>query len=195
MQAAETELKFLVQDQAALRTRALELGFRLQTARTFESNTLYDTPERTLRVKKQILRLRIYGERCTLTHKRMVEGATDEGVRHKTRVETETVVDDCAAMAEVFVQLGFGPVFRYEKYRTEWTAGNGHLVVDETPIGVWAELEGSPAWIDDMLVSLGVPEQSCTTESYGALFLAWKERTCSPAEHLTFEEVQELALR
>ena len=196
MQAAETELKFLVSDQAALRARAIELGLQLQTERTFESNTLYDTPDRTLREKKQILRLRTYGELCTLTHKRMVYGATDEGARHKTRVETETTLEDCDAMAEVFTQLGFGPVFRYEKYRTEWAAdGGGHMVVDETPIGVWAELEGEPDWIDGMVDLLGVPQESCTTESYGALFLQWKERTGSPAEHLTFSEVQELALR
>lgn len=196
MQAAETELKFLVPDKSALHARALELGFELQTERTFESNTLYDTPDRLLRSKKQILRLRTYGERCTMTHKRMVDGATDEGARHKTRVETETLVEDCNAMAEVFTQLGFAPVFRYEKFRTEWmAAGGGHLVVDETPIGVWAELEGAPEWIDMVLVQLGVPADACTTESYGALFLTWKERTGSPAEHLTFAEVEELALR
>jgi adenylate cyclase, class 2 len=195
MQAAETELKFLVPDQTALRSRALAQGFALQTERTFESNTLYDTPERLLRGKKQILRLRFYGDRCTLTHKRMVEGATDEGARHNTRVETETLVEDCEAMAEVFVQLGYSPVFRYEKYRTEWSHGEGHLVVDETPIGVWAELEGPPDWIDNMLEKLEVPQEACTTESYGALFLIWKDRTGSPAENLTFEEVEELALR
>lgn len=195
MQASETELKFVVPDQAALRSRALELGFQLQTPRTFESNTLFDTDARTLRAKKQILRLRTYGEHCTLTHKRMVDGASDEGARHKTRVETETLVEDCSALAEVFMQLGFGPVFRYEKYRTEWAESVGHLVVDETPIGVWAELEGPPEWIDSMLIQLGVPQEACTTESYGALFLTWKERTGSPAEHLTFAQVQELALR
>jgi len=193
MQAAETELKFVVTDQKALQARALSLGMDLQTERTFEANTLYDTPERVLRGKKQILRLRTYGDRCTLTHKRMMDGATDEGARHKTRVETETLVEDCAAMAEVFLQLGYGPVFRYEKFRTEWSAeGGGHLVVDETPIGIWAELEGAPEWIDNMLAKLGVAAEACTTESYGALFLAWKERTGSPAEHLTFTDVQEL---
>ncbi len=195
MQAAETELKFLVPDQVALRSLAAEAGFDLQTERTFESNTLYDTPERTLRGKKQILRLRQYGNRCTLTHKRMMDGASNEGARHKTRVETETIVEDGDAMAEVFLQLGYGPVFRYEKFRTEWAAGDGHLVVDETPIGVWAELEGPPEWIDSMLLRLHVPQDACTTESYGALFLTWKERTGSPVEHLTFAEVQELALR
>jgi adenylate cyclase, class 2 len=65
----------------------------------------------------------------------------------------------------------------------------GHLVLDETPIGVWAELEGQPAWIDTMLEKLCVAPELRTLESYGKLFLQWKEETGSPAENLTFDEV------
>jgi adenylate cyclase class 2 len=187
MQAAEIELKFPVADVRALRAAAFELGFELVTERTFESNTLYDTGERQLRARKQILRVRQYGERWTVTHKRQAANADD--TRYKTRIETESVVEDGEALAEIFTQLGYAPVFRYEKFRTEWTAGDGHLVVDETPIGVWAELEGPPDWIDAMLVGLGVAAETCSTESYGKLFLSWKDETRSPAENLTFEEV------
>ena len=64
-----------------------------------------------------------------------------------------------------------------------------HLVIDETPIGDYAELEGPPAWIDETLAKLGVDPATCITESYGRLFLAWKERTGSAAENLTFDEI------
>jgi adenylate cyclase class 2 len=186
MQAAEIELKFAVANEGQLREAAERLGFRLVTERTFEQNTLYDSLERGLQAKRQILRLRRYGTRCTVTHKRQGEGAVD--LRYKTRIETESVVEDCDAMVEIFYQLGLQPVFRYEKFRTEWEAGNGHLVLDETPIGVWAELEGPPEWIDGMLEGLGVRSEMCSTRSYGRLFEDWKRRTGSPAENLTFEE-------
>jgi adenylate cyclase class 2 len=190
MQAAEIELKFPVADVRAFRAAAGALGFVLVTERTFESNTLYDTPERQLRAQRQILRLRQYGGRCTLTHKRQAEGASD--TRYKTRIETESGVEDCVALAEVFAQLGYVPVFRYEKYRTEWmlptATGEGKLVLDETPIGVWAELEGEPEWIDAILELLNVATSDCLTDSYGKLFQRWKEETGSPAEHLTFDE-------
>ena len=188
MQAAEIELKFTVPDVRALRSSADALGFKLVTERTFESNILYDSPDRQLRSRKQILRLRHYGTRCTVTHKRQAAG--DEGdLRYKTRIETESVVEDCDALAEIFTQLGYGPVFRYEKYRTEWEMEDGHLVLDETPIGVWAELEGQPAWIDRMLEKLQIAPERCTTESYGRIFLRWKSETGSPAENLTFDEI------
>jgi adenylate cyclase class 2 len=188
MQAAEIELKFSVADVRALRAAAADLGFTLVTERTFESNILYDSPDRQLRTRKQILRLRHYGERCTVTHKRQADGG-DGDLRYKTRIETESVVEDCDALAEIFAQLGYGPVFRYEKFRTEWEMDAGHLVLDETPIGVWAELEGQPAWIDTMLEKLSIAPELRTTESYGRLFLGWKEETGSPAENLTFDEV------
>ena len=189
MQAAEIELKFPVADVRAFRAAVEALGFTLVTERTFESNTLYDTEDRQLRERRQILRLREYGDRRTLTHKRQPEGEAD--TRYKTRIETESSVEDCAAIAEVFAHMGYVPAFRYEKYRTEWVApagGDGKLVLDETPIGVWAELEGEPAWIDAMLERLGVNPEQCLTDSYGKLFLRWKEESGSPAEHLTFEE-------
>jgi len=189
MHGAEIELKFAVGDVAGFRSAVSKLGFWLETERTFESNTLYDTPDRSLRACKQILRLRHYGPRCTLTHKRKAEMG-DVGSRYKTRIETESAIEDGEALAEIFSQLGYCPVFRYEKYRTEWTeAGGGHLVLDETPIGVWAELEGAPEWIDAMLVRLGVGPEACLTDSYGTLFLEWKSRTGSAVEHMTFAEI------
>jgi adenylate cyclase class 2 len=188
MQAAEIELKFSVPDVRALRSNVETLGFRLLTERTFESNVLYDTADRQLRSRKQILRLRHYGALCTVTHKRLADG-NDGDLRYKTRIEAESAVEDGDALAEIFTQLGYTPVFRYEKFRTEWAMNEGHLVLDETPIGVWAELEGPPAWIDAMLERLGIAPERCSTDSYGRLFLRWKEETGSAVEHLTFDEV------
>ncbi|HEY4354195.1 MAG TPA: class IV adenylate cyclase [Acidobacteriaceae bacterium] len=188
MQAPEIELKFVVDNVPAFLTAVHNLGLHLDTERTFEANTLYDTPERTLRARTEVLRLRNYGLRCVLTHKRPPDNYGGDD-RYKTRVETETEVQDCVAVAEIFSRMGYGPVFRYEKYRTEWSSQEGaHLVLDETPIGVWAELEGPTGWIDSMLLQLGVKPESCSTASYGTLFSAWKEATGSPAENLTFDE-------
>jgi adenylate cyclase class 2 len=195
MQAPEIELKLPVADPTAFQSRLPALGFHLDTPRTFEQNTLYDTPNRDLRARKQLLRLRQYGQLWTVTHKRQPDkfDAADT-LRYKVRIETETLVSDGLAAAEIFTQLGYGPVFRYEKYRTEWSetiseTAAGHLVVDETPIGTYAELEGPTDWIDRSLAALGIDPAVCLTDSYGKLFLDWKERTGSPANHLTFSEI------
>ncbi len=191
MQSAEIELKFPIADPSSLESVLPGLGFQLETPRTFEHNTLYDTPERALRSRRQLLRIRQYGAVCTLTHKRQPEGADDSV--YKTRIETETTVADGEALAAIFAQLGYRPAFVYEKFRTEWVyllgSDRAHLVIDETPIGIWAELEGPTDWIDRMLLALQVDPHTCSTESYGKLFMLWKERTGSPAQDLAFVQI------
>ena len=195
MQAPEIELKFPVASLSALERRLRELRFHLDTPRTFESNTLYDTPSRTLKERGELLRLRHYGDRALVTHKRHPD-EEELGTIYKVRVETESEVADGAALAEIFTRLGYRPAFRYEKFRSEYSdpEGVGHAVVDETPIGIYAELEGPKEWIDRTLEALGVDRRDCMTQSYGKLFLEWKERTGSRAEHLTFDEVGAVAM-
>jgi adenylate cyclase class 2 len=196
MNSTEIELKFPVSRLGDLEQRLRELGFRLDTPRTFESNVLYDTPDRRLRAKGELLRIRQYGDRWIVTHKRHPEDE-DAASRFKVRIETESEVADGEALAEMFSRLGFEPTFRYEKYRREYShpkASAGHVVIDETPIGVYCELEGPTGWIDQTLVALGVSPGNCLTESYGRLFTAWKQETGSPAENLTFDEVKALEL-
>lgn len=189
MVAVETEIKFCVDDLASLVARLESAGFHLETPRTFESNVLYDTPDRSMRARTEILRIRRYGGKWTLTHKRLPDNGPGED-RHKHRVETETQVADGNALAEVFRSLGLVPAFRYEKWRSEWSDGEGHCVIDETPIGVYAELEGLPQWIDRAAQQLGVPESSYMTLSYGRLFEQWREAHHSDAAHLTFEAIR-----
>jgi adenylate cyclase, class 2 len=186
--AIETEIKFRVTDLAGLEQRLRTAGFNLQTARNFESNVLYDTPDRQLRARTEILRIRSYAGRWTLTHKRLPSEGPGED-RHKHRVETETEIADGRALDDIFLSLGLVAAFRYEKWRTEWSEGAGHCVVDETPIGNFAELEGSAAWIDSAAARLGVSQRDYLTLSYGRLFDLWREEHGSRATDLTFTAI------
>lgn len=180
----EVEIKFVVNDVTALETRLRQAGFNQKTRSKREFNTLYDTPDLRLRGRGEILRLRKYGEDWTLTHKS--KGGSG---KHKTRVEHETSIPDGAALDSILRSLGFEPRFTYEKYRAEWTDGRGDVVLDHTPIGHLAEIEGPPDWIDATAKLLGVPESEYITKSYGDLFLDWKLRTGSNAQNMTFAEV------
>jgi len=187
----ETEIKFRLDapdDVATLTGRLVAAGFTLQTPRSFESNVLYDTGDRELRARTEILRIRSYAGRWTLTHKCLPAVGPGEDT-HKHRLETETDVADGAALAQVFLSLGLAPAFRYEKWRTEWSSGEGHCVVDETPIGNYAELEGPSEWIDRAAASLGIDPSRYSTLSYGRLFEVWCQEHNSDAHDLTFAAV------
>jgi adenylate cyclase, class 2 len=188
MQAMEIEVKILVSDRVGLEQKLPGLGFTRVTARTLEVNTLYDKPDRELRNSRQILRIRQYGEKWVVTHKRVPSNSDEEGP-HKSRLETETLVEDGPVMAQIFEALGYGPVFVYEKWRTEWADAQGHCVLDETPLGVYAELEGPGDWIDATARRLGVDASEFIKLSYGRIFEVWKEQTGSKAMNFTFAEI------
>ncbi len=184
----ETEIKFRVDDLPGLTQRLQAAGFTLQTPRSFESNVLFDTPDRQMRNRTEILRIRNYAGRCLLTHKRLPDQGPGEDT-HKHRIETETEVSDGEALAHVFLSIGLVPAFQYEKWRTEWHLGQGHCVVDETPIGNFAELEGPADWIDQTAAILAVDPSQYITLSYGRLFDLWREQHASSATDLTFADI------
>lgn len=180
----EVEVKFRVEDVSALERRLRDAGFLQKTAPTYELNTLYDLPSNKLRVRGEILRIRKYGEHWKLTHK----SKGNDG-RHKTRVERETSVGDGEQLDGILRALGYSPVFTYEKFRSEWSDGHGEVVVDRTPIGDLAEIEGSPEWIDETAAKLGVAHGEYITLSYGALFDEWRQQAGSTARNMTFAEL------
>lgn len=186
----ETEIKFRVDDLVGLAERLRAAGFTLQTPRAFESNVLYDTPDRKMRARTEILRLRGYAGNWVVTHKRLPDSGPGEDT-HKHRIETETAVADGPAIEQIFLSLGLVAAFRYEKWRAEWSDGEGHCVVDETPIGNYAELEGPAEWIDRAAARIGVKPEQYITLSYGRLFDLWREQHRSHAQDLTFAAVAE----
>jgi len=182
----EIEIKFRIKDIDALSARLRELGFEQVTPRTHEMNTLFDLPGQPLRNRGDLLRLRKYGESWVLTHKSKGKGNNGP---HKIRVETETRIQDGAKMEAILRGLQFEPSFRYEKFRAEWKGGQGNVVIDETPVGTFGEIEGPPEWIDSVARDLDIDREDYITETYAGLFLTWKRHTGSKAQEMTFEAI------
>src|ERR1700722_4130561 len=181
----EIEIKFRIEDPRALKRKLRDAGFRLVTKQTHEMNTLYDLPGEVLRSRRQLLRLRQYGSDWKLTHK-----AGKKTGRHSSREELETEVSDGEKMDLILRALGYEPSFRYEKSRAEWTDGKGQVVLDETPIGNFGEIEGPSRWIDTTAKKLGVFEDDYITNNYAGLFSQWKAETKSDANEMTFKAVK-----
>ena len=169
---------------SALRRRLRAAGFRMETPPTREVNTLYDLPGEKLRKRKELLRLRSYGSSWKLTHK-----SGGKAGRHSSRVELETGVSDGKKMDAILQALGYSPSFRYEKLRAEWNDGKGQVVVDQTPIGDYCEIEGPPRWIDATAKKLDVSPADYITKNYATLFAEWKQESHNSANEMTFEAV------
>jgi adenylate cyclase class 2 len=177
----EIEIKFKIENIKILTAQIKALGFRLVTKRTHEMNTLYDRPGQPLRRRGALLRVRKYGQKWTVTYK-------DKGKqgRHKSRREIETPVEQGQALVKILQEIGFKPGFSYEKYRTEWADETGHVVIDETPVGNFGEIEGPPKWIDAVARRLEISREQYITASYADLFMQWKRAKRSSASQMLF---------
>lgn len=179
----ETEIKLAAPNAATARRLLRKAGFRVARRRVFEANTVFDTADRCLRRANLLLRVRQTPGADTFTFK-----GPPLPARHKTREEFEVKLSSAATCGLILQRLGYEPAFRYEKYRTEFRlAGTaGVATLDETPIGVYLELEGSPRWIDRMARRLGFREQDYITASYGGLYLAWCAARHATPGHMVF---------
>lgn len=166
----EIEIKLAVSSARDARRRLKAAGFHVARRRLFEGNTIFDTPKLTLRRSHSVVRLREAGGEAILTYK-----GPPIPSRHKSREEIESTVEDPRAVRAVLERLGYRAVWRYEKYRTEYKLerGAGTATLDETPIGIYLELEGGPRWIDRMARVLGFTHQDYITASYGRLHMEY----------------------
>jgi len=166
----EIEIKLrLPKDFSEIRKQLHRLGFRIHKRRAFQSNILFDDAKRRLRKHGKLLRVRRSGRRGLLT----LKGPSEQS-RYKKRWEMETDLPSGDLIERILVQIGYHPVFRYEKFRTEYTRGSddGAALLDETPIGNFLELEGRPQWIERTAKLLGFSRKDYINRSYGDLYLA-----------------------
>lgn len=189
----ETEIKLQVADAKAFERKLKRLGAKTVgsgNGRVHELNTIFDTPEGGLAKHGQLLRIRIEtpggshtkgkkpAGRVLLTFKApTVRGFSEEAGRFKVREETELEVTDGAALTRIFEGLGMRGWFSYEKYRTTWRLGAKHrwakellIELDETPVGIYVELEGPGDAIDQAAAALGYSRKDYLTKNYLTLY-------------------------
>jgi adenylate cyclase, class 2 len=165
---AETEVKLRVESVESARHSISGLGAFLAQPRHFEDNLVFDDERGELSGKSCLLRLRTTPTGNTVTFKgprSIVEGV-------KRREEIECRVDDAAALRLILERLGLRVAFRYQKYREVYEWDEVEIVIDETPIGVFIEIEGAVADIHETAEALGFGAESYVVESYAALFFA-----------------------
>jgi adenylate cyclase class 2 len=209
--AKEIEIKLRIVDRKQFRDALTRLAARSVGAdggRVHQRNVVFDTKGNDLKRRGQLLRIRTEApcrgtprsttnaqSKTVLTFKRPARGSDSEirNGKHKIREELELRVADGATLTQIIEALGMKARFRYEKFRTTYRLpdsarwAKGLLIeLDETPIGVYAELEGPGNAIDRAATALGFSKNDYILTNYLQLFAEECSKRGIPVEDMTF---------
>ena len=186
----EREIKLPFESAEAAREAVAALGAAPLRARRLQDDRLLDTATGRLREEWCTLRVRVEepvdagGERiASLTFK----GPPRPDVM-KVREELETGVGDGEVLLEVLRRAGFEVWFRYQKYREEFERDGTIVAIDETPCGVFVELEGSEAGVTRLARALGRGPGDYVTASYRRVWESDCAARGRPAGDMVFEQ-------
>ena len=177
----EREIKLRFPDADAARDAILAAGATPLRARRLQEDSLLDSSDERLRTRRCVLRVRVESGKSAVTFKGPVQPSL-----MKLREELETLVADGPLLIHILEELGFHVWFRYEKYREEFVLDDVVVAVDETPVGVFVEIEGGNQGIEEMAVALGRRPEDYLLDSYRRLYLFDCERRGVPPGDMIF---------
>jgi adenylate cyclase, class 2 len=187
--AVETEIKIRLSEVTEFRSRLELLGPVLHSERHFEDNFVLDYTDGRLRGQSCLLRVRKTKGKESVTFK----GPPLPSRLFKRREELESEVGNADILLQIFEHMGLRVWFRYQKYREEYQiavaeglAGKLHLALDSTPIGNFAELEGTEEGIRTVAAALGFSESQFLRDSYYSLFAQYCGERGQDTGHMVF---------
>ncbi len=179
----EREVKLRFDSLEEARAAILAAGATPLRCRRLQEDTLLDTDAEILRRRRCGLRIRTEAGKSLLTFKGPVQPGT-----MKIRDEYETPVGDGEVLQRVLEELGLHVWFRYEKYREEYAAEDVTIALDETPVGIYVEIEGGQEGIQAMTRALGRTAADFILDSYRGLFIQHREKHGFSRAHMVFRE-------
>ena len=179
----EREIKLRFGSAEDARAAILATGATPLLGRRLQEDALLDTDDEQLRRRRCVLRVRIENGKSRLTFK----GPVQPGAM-KVREEIETVAGDGLMLLRVLEEIGLHVWFRYQKYREEFAHEDVIVAIDETPVGVFVEIEGGEQGIASMAEALGRTRDDYILDSYRGLFLKHREAFGLSGPDMVFEE-------
>ena len=177
----EVKLRFASVEEARAAVHAA--GAVPSRCRRLQEDALLDNAQETLKQQRCVLRVRVESGRSLLTFKGPVQPSP-----MKLREEIETVVGDGETLLRCLEQLGYSVWFRYQKYREEYALTDVVIAIDETPVGVFVELEGDEHGILEATRALGRTPSDFLLDSYRSLFMEHRRAHGLPATDMLFDE-------
>jgi adenylate cyclase class 2 len=180
--AIEREIKLQFASVEEAHAAVTAAGCTPLLGRRLQEDALLDTEDEMLRRRRCVLRVRVENGKSRVTFKGPVQPSA-----MKVREEQETLVGNGEVLLRVFEELGLHVWFRYEKYREEFSHEDVTVAIDETPVGVFVEIEGTEHGIAAMAETLGRGPADYLVDSYRSLFLQRRDEFGIRGPHMLFD--------
>jgi len=177
----EVELKSVVDDIPRRRAAAEAAGATL----VFEGHLAdrrYDTPDRALQARDEVLRVRAYTGAADLRTELDWKGPTRRDGGYKVREELGVHVgepDDLAAMLD---RLGYVVTIAIDREIAQYDLAGAMIRFERYPrMDDLVEVEGSPDGIEQAIAALGLSRDGFTSERLPDFVRRFESRTGTPA--------------
>ncbi|MGI8497688.1 MAG: class IV adenylate cyclase [Gemmatimonadaceae bacterium] len=180
----EVELKAVVDDWEARTTLLERRGARLIFRGRLEDRR-YDTPERALASRDQMLRVRVYREMDSTAPVRAElgwKGPTSVDHGYKVREELQAMSADAEVLADILRRLDFVVTLSIDRHIIQYEVEGATVRFERYPrMDDLVEVEGEPEAIENGIALLGLPRDAFTSEKLLDFAARFEVRTGRPA--------------
>jgi predicted adenylyl cyclase CyaB len=160
----EVELKSVVDDLERRRAAIEAAGATLVFSGRLEDRR-YDTVERTLTARDQVLRVRVYRDAHATRTELDWKGPTRREGGYKLRDELETNVEDGDALVSILGQMGYVVTIAIDREIVQYDLDGAMIRFERYPrMDTLVEVEGAPEQIERAIAALGLAREGFTSE-------------------------------
>jgi predicted adenylyl cyclase CyaB len=173
----EVELKAVVDSLPARIANVERAGGRLVFRGRLE-DCRYDTVDRQLRVRDDVLRLRVYRDERGVHAELGWKGPTRYEDGYKVREEVGAKSPDADALREILERLGFVITRQIDREITQYALDGATVRFERYPrMDDLVEVEGEPHTIERAIAAIGLPREAFTSERLFEFVRRWEQRT------------------
>ena len=173
----EVELKAVVDSMPARMANVERAGGRLVFRGRLE-DCRYDTIDRQLRIRDDVLRLRVYRDEQSVRAELGWKGPTRYEEGYKVRDEYGARSPDADALRYILAHMGFIITREIDRDITQYELDGATVRFEHYPrMDDLVEVEGDPGAIERAIAAIGLPREAFTSDRLFDFVRRWQERT------------------
>jgi len=160
----EIEVKFEISNIRKIQQGLKKIGAK-KISKVLQQDISFDDENETFMKQDKLLRVRKEGDNVILAFKSKKKKA-----RFKEAEEIEIKVSDFKKTKGILKRIGFYPMGEFRKTRERWDFKNSEILIDQTALGNFLEIEGTKKEIEEIIKLLELDSKKRSSKTYHELY-------------------------